>query len=60
MRIKRLAFALLFAVLLAACSEPNKPEQPIRLGVIVDSSGASASLGISGRNGVQLAIEQLQ
>jgi len=58
MRIKRLAFALLFAVLLAACSEPNKPEQPIRLGVIVDSSGASASLGISGRNGVQLAIEQ--
>lgn len=58
MRIKRLAFALLFAVLLAACSEPNKPKQPIRLGVIVDSSGASASLGISGRNGVQLAIEQ--
>lgn len=58
MRIRRLPFAVLFAALLTACSESDSPVQPIRLGVIVDSSGASASLGISGRNGVQLAIEQ--
>lgn len=58
MRIKRLIAGLLFSQLLSACSEPSAPVQPIRLGVIVDSSGASASLGISGRNGVQLAIEQ--
>jgi branched-chain amino acid transport system substrate-binding protein len=49
---------LIMAALLVACSESDKPQQPIRLGVIVDMSGASASLGISGRNGVQLAIEQ--
>lgn len=58
MRIKSLLTGLITTTLLAACSEPSAPEQPIRLGVIVDSSGASASLGISGRNGVQLAIEQ--
>lgn len=58
MRIKHLITGLIAAALLTACSEPNTPLQPIRLGVIVDSSGASASLGISGRNGVQLAIEQ--
>lgn len=58
MRIKFLLIGLITTALLTACSEPSKPQQPIRLGVIVDSSGASASLGISGRNGVQLAIEQ--
>lgn len=58
MRIKYLLPGLIITTLLAACSEPSAPVQPIRLGVIVDSSGASASLGISGRNGVQLAIEQ--
>lgn len=58
MRIKYPLASLFIAATLVACNEPPPPVQPVRLGVIVDSSGASASLGISGRNGVQLAIEQ--
>ncbi len=58
MRINHSLTGLLIAALLTACGEPDVTLQPVRLGVIVDSSGASASLGISGRNGVQLAIEQ--
>jgi len=58
MRIKHPLACLVLTGLLAACGEPSAPVEPLRLGVIVDSSGTSASLGISGRNGVQLAIEQ--
>lgn len=47
------------ALLLGACQEAQSPPQPIRLGVIVDVSGPSSSLGIAGRNGVQLAVEQV-
>lgn len=45
-------------LLLAACGENAGPANPIRLGVIVDVSGPSASLGIAGRNGMQLAVEE--
>lgn len=45
-------------LLLAACDKQTSEPQPIRLGVIVDVSGPSASLGIAGRNGMQLAVEQ--
>lgn len=50
---------LLASLLLSAC-EPNaeKAIEPIRLGVIVDTSGPTSSLGIAGRNGMQLAVEQ--
>lgn len=50
---------LLASLLLSAC-EPSaeQPIEPIRLGVIVDTSGPTSSLGIAGRNGMQLAVEQ--
>jgi branched-chain amino acid transport system substrate-binding protein len=54
----RLYVALCAALTLAACDKPTDEPQPIRLGVIVDVSGPSASLGIAGRNGMQLAVEQ--
>lgn len=48
------------SLLLLACGEDARAPVPIRLGVIVDVSGpTSASLGISGRNGMQLAVEQI-
>ena len=43
---------------LVACGEDVSTPTPIRLGVIVDVSGPSASLGIAGRNGMQLAVEE--
>ncbi len=46
------------ALLLAACEEQASAPTPIRLGVIVDVSGPSASLGLAGRNGMQLAVEE--
>src|SRR3990167_4491213 len=46
------------ALLLAACEEQASAPPPIRLGVIVDVSGPSASLGLAGRNGMQLAVEE--
>lgn len=50
--------ALLACLLLGGCEEQAEPPEPIRLGVIVDVSGPSASLGIAGRNGMQLAVEE--
>lgn len=44
----------LLAGLLLGC----EPPKPVYIGVIVDASGPTASLGIAGRNGMQLAIEQ--
>jgi branched-chain amino acid transport system substrate-binding protein len=46
------------ALLLAACEEQASVPMPIRLGVIVDVSGPSASLGLAGRNGMHLAVEE--
>ena len=40
------------------CSLALRARRPIRLGVIVDTSGPTSSLGIAGRNGMQLAVEQ--
>ena len=50
---------LLASLWLSGC-EPSAEQalQPIRLGVIVDTSGPTSSLGIAGRNGMQLAVEQ--
>lgn len=50
--------ALLACLLLGACEKQAEPPEPIRLGVIVDVSGVSASLGLTGRNGMQLAVEE--
>ncbi len=47
------------ALLLSACEESSVAPKPVRLGVIVDVSGPSASLGIAGRNGMQLAVEEV-
>lgn len=49
---------LLSALLLGACEDASNPATPLRLGVIVDVSGPSSSLGIAGRNGIQLAVEE--
>ncbi len=48
------AVALLTTLLLPGCSDPT----PIRIGFIGGISGRGADLGISGRNGAQLAVEQ--
>lgn len=50
---------LLASLTLGGCEPSSEtPPAPLRLGVIVDTSGATASLGIAGRNGLQLAVEQ--
>ncbi|MDP3813831.1 ABC transporter substrate-binding protein [Pseudomonas sp.] len=54
----RSLLALTAGLLLGACGDKPAPAPPIRLGVIVDVSGPSASLGIAGRNGMQLAVEE--
>ncbi|MCB1916889.1 MAG: ABC transporter substrate-binding protein [Rhodocyclaceae bacterium] len=53
-RWTRWAGALVLAFLLAACGPP----EPVKIGFIGGISGRGADLGISGRNGAQLAIEQ--
>ena len=50
----RFAAAALTVFMISACG--NK--EPIRLGYVGGVSGRTADLGIGGRNGVQLAIEQ--
>ncbi|MCB1895896.1 MAG: ABC transporter substrate-binding protein [Zoogloeaceae bacterium] len=50
----RWAGAAVVALALAACSEP----EPVRIGFVAGISGRGADLGISGRNGAQLAVEQ--
>ena len=51
---RALCFAIaLFALALTACSPP----EPVRIGFIGTISGRGADLGISGRNGTELAIE---
>ena len=41
-------------VFLTACS----PDKPVKIGFLAGMSGRSADLGVSGRNGVMLAVEQ--
>src|SRR3990167_1307719 len=55
----RVILLLLASLGLGGC-EPSAEQAlpPIRLGVIVDTSGPTSSLGIAGRNGMQLAVEQ--
>jgi branched-chain amino acid transport system substrate-binding protein len=51
--------ALTLLTLLTGCDTEQTPhKQPLRLGVIVEATGPSASLGVAGRNGIQLAVEQ--
>lgn len=45
---------LLFGCLLAACSR----KEPVRIGMMAGMSGRVADLGIAGRNGVMLAVEE--
>ncbi len=49
---------LLAGLGLSACEPTEQAQPPIRLGVIIDTSGPTSSLGIAGRNGMQLAVEQ--
>jgi branched-chain amino acid transport system substrate-binding protein len=58
LKVAAVALALL-AILLSGCeAEPEPSTQPLRLGVIVEATGPNASLGVAGRNGMQLAVEQ--
>lgn len=45
---------LLLSILLVACS----PQEPVRIGFLAGMSGRTADLGVAGRNGVMLAVEQ--
>lgn len=57
MQLKAAAAAL--ALLLTGCgAEPDPSQQALRIGVIVEATGPYASLGVAGRNGMQLAVEQ--
>jgi branched-chain amino acid transport system substrate-binding protein len=47
--------ALLAAMLLAGCGE----KEPIRLGYVGGLTGRTADLGTSGRNGLQIALDQV-
>jgi len=51
----RLLALLLLAAALASC----RPAEPVRIGFVGGLSGRVADLGVSGRNGAQLAIETL-
>jgi branched-chain amino acid transport system substrate-binding protein len=53
-----LALLALLALLTACGAEQAPNKQALRLGVIVEASGPNASLGVAGRNGMQLAVEQ--
>ena len=58
-RLKTASALALLALLLSGCeAEPDPSKQPLRLGVIVEATGPYASLGVAGRNGMQLAVEQ--
>ncbi|MBX9915362.1 MAG: ABC transporter substrate-binding protein [Pseudomonadaceae bacterium] len=58
LKVAAVALALL-ALWLSGCeAEPDPSTQPLRLGVIVEATGPNASLGVAGRNGMQLAVEQ--
>lgn len=51
---RRGAAVLLFGVLLVGCAE----QEPYKIGFVAGLSGRVADLGIGGRNGVMLAIEE--
>lgn len=51
----RLLILVIGACVLSAC---NRSEPSIRIGFVAGLSGKAADLGVAGRNGVQLAIEQ--
>ncbi|OHC33203.1 MAG: hypothetical protein A2Y50_15430 [Pseudomonadales bacterium RIFCSPLOWO2_12_59_9] len=44
--------------MLGGCGAESDSSQPVRLGVMVEATGPYASLGVAGRNGMQLAVEQ--
>lgn len=49
-----LVFCVLFLTVLISCQKP----EPIRIGFLAGLSGRVADLGVGGRNGAQLAVEQ--
>ena len=57
MRIKSIAQCVICAVVLAIQLSCQKTE-PVRIGFVAGLSGKVADLGVAGRNGVQLAVEQ--
>lgn len=58
MQLKAAALVLLTLWLTGCGGEPDPSKQPLRLGAIVEATGPYASLGVAGRNGMQLAVEQ--
>lgn len=48
----------LLAILILGCEQAPAPAKVLHIGVLVDASGPTSSLGIAGRNGMQLAVEQ--
>jgi branched-chain amino acid transport system substrate-binding protein len=56
---QRLPLALLAALLLLGGSSGCSPPDPVRIGYVGGISGRVADLGITGRDGVQLAVERI-
>ncbi|MFZ2949783.1 MAG: ABC transporter substrate-binding protein [Desulfuromonadaceae bacterium] len=52
--IVRLTFCAAAAAMLVSCRKPD----PVRIGFVGGLTGRVADLGVAGRNGVQLAVEQ--
>ncbi|MBW7850542.1 MAG: ABC transporter substrate-binding protein [Rhodospirillales bacterium] len=59
MQRARLLFAMLAALLLAAAPAAAQEKQPIRIGAIYILSGAFATYGEFARNGIQLAVDEI-
>ena len=54
MKLRSKAITLLLLLLVAACSPP----EPIKLGFLAGLTGRNADIGLAGRNGALLAVEQ--
>lgn len=57
-RATRSLIASLLAILALGCEQAPEPAKVLHIGVLVDASGPTSSLGVAGRNGMQLAVEQ--
>jgi len=53
--MRKIAFTLLLSLIVASCTK----SEPVRIGFLAGISGRVADLGVAGRNGAMLAVEQI-
>jgi branched-chain amino acid transport system substrate-binding protein len=58
MRVAKLLLALVLAIAMMATFSSCKDSSPIKIGFVAGTTGKVADLGVGGRNGVMLAVEQ--